>query len=591
VRPHFRASSGAYEFQVSVVARQIVKRRRAPLSSMSSSGTSDEDSRRPQVGVGGVSSTGADHETRWEHWGFGVDNRIGDRDDSDVRTNPAMVPGVLEAPVTAAVRALTEAVVALQGLAARDGVLPVAGHDVLEVTAALHAAADGVRALAVSATTVVDELDAARSVGCVSTAQWLQREAGMSRGGAGATVGTGRTLVDYPATRAAWLGGEVSEAAVREITTGVGRATRALPPERATVERARCEQVLLHVARSRTPAHVRRAAGKLRVEVDPEGAAQAQEAALDAQFLRFTPVPDGVEVHGFLATEVAAGVLTALDRVIDDYHRTGTLAAEQRAALDSGQPARRRASREQLNARALTDLVATALGEGRLGVGRGQRPHVTYTMHHDELGAGLGGEVLLPGFGRVAVPTATLERVLCDAEVHPVLTRRDTRPSGVPPRPVLGIVPENGAPPPGQLLDAFAGAVDPHPDDVDTLLDDDTLESWGRRLAGERGRHVLDLGRTFRTAPPDLRRALEIRDGGCVAPGCHVDPSRCEAHHVVYWRHGGTTSLRGMALVCLSHHHDIHEGGWTLAPRPGSEPGDPGRWIRTPPPPRSHPDD
>ena len=215
MRPHFRASSGAYEFQVSVVARQIVKRRRAPLSSMSSSGTSDVDSRRPQVGVGGVSSTGADHETRGEHWGFGVDNRIGDRHDSYVRTNLAMVPGVLEAPVTAAVRALTEAVVALQGLAARDGVLPVAGHDVLEVTAALHAAADGVRALAVSATTVVDELDAARSVGCVSTAQWLQREADMSRGGAGATVGTGRTLVDYPATRAAWLGGEVSEAAGR----------------------------------------------------------------------------------------------------------------------------------------------------------------------------------------------------------------------------------------------------------------------------------------------------------------------------------------------------------------------------------------
>ena len=508
-----------------------------------------------------------------------------------MRTNLAPVLGVPEARVAAAVRALTEAVAALQGLAGRDGVLPVAGHDVLELTSALHAAADGVRALAVSATMVVDELDAARSVGCVSTSQWLQREARMSRGGAGATVAIGRSVLDYPATRAAWLAGEVSEASVREITSGVGRATRALPPERVTVERARCEQVLLHVARSSTPAHVRRAAGRLRVEVDPDGAAQAQEAAIDAQFLRFTPVPDGVEVHGFLATEVAAGVLTALDRVIDDYHRTGTLAAEERAALDSGQPGRRRASREHLNARALADLVCTALGEGRLGVGRGQRPHVTYTMHHDELGAGLGGEVLLPGFGSVAVPTASLERVLCDAEVHPVLTRRDTRESGGAPRPVLGIVPVSGAPPPGRLLDAFAGEVDPHPDDVNVLLDDDTLESWGRRLSGERGRHVLDLGRTFRTAPPDLRRALEVRDGGCVAPGCHADPSRCEAHHVVHWRHGGTTSLRNMALVCLPHHHDIHEGGSTLTSRPGSDPGDPDRWILTPPAPRPHPDD
>jgi hypothetical protein len=508
-----------------------------------------------------------------------------------MRTNRVMMPDASEAPVTAAVRALTEAVAALHVLAARDGILPVAGHDVLELTAALLAAADGVRALAVSATTVVDELGAARTGGCVSTSQWLQREAGMSRAGAGATLGTGRTLVDFPATRTAWLAGEITEASVREITVGVGRATRALPPERLRADRARCEQVLLHVARSSTPAHVRRAAGKLRVEVDPDGAAHAQEVAFHAQFLRFTPVPDGVEVHGFLATEVAAAVLTALDRVIDDYHRTGVLVAEQRAALDAGQPTRRRASREHLNARALADLVGTALDEGRLGVGRGQRPHVTYTMHHDELGADLGGEVLLPGFGPVAVPTATLERVLCDAEVHPVLTRRGTRPSGVPPRPVLGIVPESGAPPPGRLLDAFSTAVDLYPDDVDALLDDDTLESWGRRLSGERGRHVLDLGRTFRTAPPDLRRALEVRDGGCVAPGCQADPSRCEAHHVVYWRHGGATSLSDMALVCLPHHHDIHEGGWTLAPRPGSDPGDPYRWVLTPPPPRSHPGD
>jgi hypothetical protein len=123
------------------------------------------------------------------------------------------------------------------------------------------------------------------------------------------------------------------------------------------------------------------------------------------------------------------------------------------------------------------------------------------------------------------------------------------------------------------------------------LLDDDVPESWGRRLSGERGRHVLDLGRTFRTAPPDLRRALEIRDGGCVVAGCTADLSRCQAHHVVYWRHGGTTSLRDMALVCRPHHHDIHEGGWLLAPRPGTHPGHPDRWTLDPPPPRPHPDD
>jgi hypothetical protein len=498
-----------------------------------------------------------------------------------MRSNLAMVPGLPEDRVADAVRALTAAVATLQQLSARDGALPVAGGDVLDLTAALHTAADTVRALAVSATAVVDELDAARTVGCTSTSRWLQQQVGMSVGGAGATVATGRAMAgQFRSTGAAWIAGEVSEAAVREITAGVSTAVRGLAPEGAAVERRRLEAVLLDVARRRPPAHVREAVGRLRVAADPDGAAAAQEAAHDAQYLRFTPVADGLEVRGFLTTQVGAGVITGLDRIVDGYHRSGELSGGEREALGSGQPARRRDTRAHLHARALHDLVDTALGAGMLGRCRGQRPHVTYTIHDDELAAGLGGEVLVPGHGSVALPTAIIERVLCDADVHPVLTRRGATAS-VAGRPAVPVA----------LLDSFGAPVDPYAGEADALLDDDVIESWARRLSGERGRHVLDLGRTFRTAPPDLRRALEVRDQHCVFPGCRVDPSRCEAHHVVHWRRGGSTSLDNLALLCLGHHHTVHEGGWVVAVRPGSPPGDPDRWIFTPPLRQPHPDD
>lgn len=104
-------------------------------------------------------------------------------------------------------------------------------------------------------------------------------------------------------------------------------------------------------------------------------------------------------------------------------------------------------------------------------------------------------------------------------------------------------------------------------------LDDGTRVSaeTSRRLACDaalvRVRHasdgsVLDVGRSRRTIPPALRRALQVRDRGCRFPGCG---SRfCEAHHVRHWADGGETSLRNTLLACRHHHTLLHEGGWTV---------------------------
>ncbi len=76
---------------------------------------------------------------------------------------------------------------------------------------------------------------------------------------------------------------------------------------------------------------------------------------------------------------------------------------------------------------------------------------------------------------------------------------------------------------------------------------------------------VLDVGRTERTFPPHLRRALALRDGGCAWPGCHRPVGWCEAHHITWWSNGGRTALDDGTLLCGFHHRLIHgRCGWVI---------------------------
>ncbi|WP_052590693.1 HNH endonuclease signature motif containing protein [Luteipulveratus mongoliensis] len=69
---------------------------------------------------------------------------------------------------------------------------------------------------------------------------------------------------------------------------------------------------------------------------------------------------------------------------------------------------------------------------------------------------------------------------------------------------------------------------------------------------------VLDVGREERLFTPAQRRALWQRDGGCTFPGCTIPPQWCDAHHVVWWSRGGSTSLDNAALLCQRHHTLVH---------------------------------
>ena len=71
----------------------------------------------------------------------------------------------------------------------------------------------------------------------------------------------------------------------------------------------------------------------------------------------------------------------------------------------------------------------------------------------------------------------------------------------------------------------------------------------------------LAVGRRTRAAPPAVRRALRVRDGGCRFPGC--DRSRfTHAHHIKHWADGGETALGNLVTLCSFHHRQVHEGGF-----------------------------
>jgi hypothetical protein len=80
---------------------------------------------------------------------------------------------------------------------------------------------------------------------------------------------------------------------------------------------------------------------------------------------------------------------------------------------------------------------------------------------------------------------------------------------------------------------------------------------------------VLDVGRLTPAWTPGIRRAITVRDRGCVFPGCDRPPSWCDVHHCQPWNQSGRTSVDNGALLCRRHHSFIHKRGWTISVEDG----------------------
>ena len=100
--------------------------------------------------------------------------------------------------------------------------------------------------------------------------------------------------------------------------------------------------------------------------------------------------------------------------------------------------------------------------------------------------------------------------------------------------------------------------------------------SISRVITGPRG-EPLDVGRSTPVVPAGMRRALEVRDGGCTFPGCDRPPDWTDSHHLVHWIDGGETRIENLTLLCRRHHTLHHERGFRVVRRSTRAPA----WVPT----------
>jgi hypothetical protein len=310
--------------------------------------------------------------------------------------------------------------------------------------------------------------------GFLSVAAWLRERCRMTHGAAAAAAELARRLEHLPATSEAFANGSISRAHAQVIT-------RAATAERQDAL-AEVETFLVLAAQASSPKQLRDVVQYVTDALDGDDGAGAASTRFARRRLHVSPTLDGmVAIDGLLDAEGGEIVMSALECAMEHAH----VAGDDRL-------------RSQQRADALVELCRVGANEHAVGPGRRHRPHLTAVFDDDALqGRATEGRAHAEHVGRL--PLATIERLLCDAGVARVITKRRSE--------------------------------------------------------------ILDVGRTTRTIPPALWRALVVRDGGCVVAGCDRPVGWCEVHHKIPWSRGGPTNLDNCELRCWRHHRAVHEGG------------------------------
>jgi len=96
---------------------------------------------------------------------------------------------------------------------------------------------------------------------------------------------------------------------------------------------------------------------------------------------------------------------------------------------------------------------------------------------------------------------------------------------------------------------------------LQAVLCDAVTEVTARTADGR----FMEYGRSQRTAPPRLRRALLAKYGfRCAADGCQ-SRYRLQVHHKTPWSQGGVTDQDQLVVLCWFHHQVVvHERGFQI---------------------------
>ncbi len=94
---------------------------------------------------------------------------------------------------------------------------------------------------------------------------------------------------------------------------------------------------------------------------------------------------------------------------------------------------------------------------------------------------------------------------------------------------------------------------------------------------------VKRIGTEERVFNRHQRRAIALRDGNCIIPGCGVPAGWCEIHHVTEHAHGGATHTDNGVLLCWFHHRHLDRSGWRIRMNRGVPEVRPPVWVEAEP--------
>ncbi|MCI1748683.1 MAG: HNH endonuclease [Acidipropionibacterium sp.] len=325
-------------------------------------------------------------------------------------------------------------------------------------------------------------------------------------------------LAHHSGVRDAALAGNVSS----DHATAIGEELGKLPQDQLSPEQVdRAAGLFLDRATTTPPGQLKRATKKILQEVAPEAAPSPGDEAARLAAQRSRAVKDRRLVWGSdgegstwfsgqlpdLEAQQLIGTLQAFGekgrraerdeaKALRDKRAEGHITDSQYVAARLELEHREARSTAQRMADALVDMVGLLASVDKVPAAGGQTPRLVVTLNyrdlHDALEGKIAAGVVHGATGEIPVDAGSLRRMCCEAGILPVV------------------------------------------------------------LGGES--QVMDMGQERRLVTGAIRRALKVRDGGCIFPGCTVPADLCQAHHIIPWWHEGETSLSNLTLLCRHHH-------------------------------------
>ena len=440
--------------------------------------------------------------------------------ESDTRSPQWAVPGVSgqQSPMPHASAQLVDEAVRLTEQFAGDAAAVDAGDRLILARRLI----DQLESLWLVAAADFESNGGVSDTGSASLTSWMRHHCRMapSEASARSRVAHVVTSGELARTGEQMLAGAVTWRQAQVIT----HAVRQVPEQR----RGEAEDAMIDASANLDPRQLRRVGDRLVHCFDRERAEEAALRRYEQRGLSVGETIDGlVSVSGLLDPLTGSLLMTALDAKIrppsgarDDVEASPGVEFDPR-------------SWPQRRADALGDICADWLDSEKPGVVGGVRPHVSVIVDAATLNAQASDAYRWAFAG--ATEGCSESAASGSAELPP----GEPGMSGVWP---------------GQL--SWVGPITVN--ETQLISCDATIS----RIVMEGPSMVLDVGRATRTIPPALRRAVIARDRTCAAPGCDRPPEHCDVHHVVFWSHGGDTSLDNTVLACRRHHRLIHQAGW-----------------------------